>query len=167
MLALLCLNCTSAMCGKCLYSYYYSRTVPHFPFLRLQYCQTTTVPRGRERGYYCTAAALLEKDCIHYAASEPRVLPVGSNHSPANKKYTKDFTHSNCCFRNNCTDDDAKRPIDIILTVIMWKADLIVVTNGVIDDFIYIYKYPSSIFVPLSHPLQKGKVELLMRRRST
>lgn len=54
MLMLLCLNCTNAMCGNCLYSNYYSTPVPLSPSLCLQYCQITTVPCSRGLRYYCT-----------------------------------------------------------------------------------------------------------------
>lgn len=104
MLTLLCLNCTAAMCRKSLYSYYYSGPIPHFPS-PLSVCNSQKPQHCRRRGgarkwLYCCSPA-----CIHYAASEPGVLPAGSSTAlPIKNK----CSYCYCC--NNCNGGDAWKP---------------------------------------------------------
>lgn len=130
LLALLCLNCTAAMWGKCLCSYYYSGPAPHFPSLCLQYSQTTTVPGGRRLGNYCTLQLCRSRTAyimLHWTWGPA----CGEHHSPANKKYIKDLTHLThtllCYCWNNCSGgDDAWRAM---LSDIMWVVHFILASS--------------------------------------
>lgn len=110
MLTLLCLNCTATMCGKCLWSYYYSGPVPRFPSLCLQYPQPQQCPAagGSEITVRRSSAGVVLHTLCCIWTWGPACWEY---HSSANKKYIKDFTHSYCYCWNNCSGDDAWRPV--------------------------------------------------------
>lgn len=68
---ILTLNCTAALCRKCVNSYYYSGVSPVFSSLCLQHSHITTVPSGA-----CVITVLLHLGCMHYVASKAEVQPV-------------------------------------------------------------------------------------------
>lgn len=62
------LNCTAALCPKCVNSYYYSGASAVFSSLCLQHSHVTAVPSGA-----CVITVLLQLGSMHYAASEAEV----------------------------------------------------------------------------------------------